>query len=84
MAPQAAPVQPLPVTLHVTDVSEVFLTVAVNCSVLPAMTCAVIGLIDIETPGRMVTAAEADFEESATEVAVTVTSAGEGTLEGAV
>jgi hypothetical protein len=59
-------------------------TVAVNCCVLPAITCAVVGLIDIATPARMVTVAEDDFEESASEVAVTVTCAGLGTVEGAV
>ena len=40
--------------------------------------------MEIATAGRMVTMAEDDLEVSATEVAVTVTCAGLGTVEGAV
>lgn len=82
--PQAAPEQPLPATLQVTAVFAVLVTVAVNCWVFSAMTCAVVGEIDTVTGGRITTLAEADLVESATEVAVTVTCAGLGTVGGAV
>ena len=73
MLPQVDPEQPLPLTVQVTAVLEVLVTVAVNCWVFPAMTCAEVGATDTETGGRMVTAADADLVESATEVALTVT-----------
>jgi hypothetical protein len=84
MVPQLAPEQPLPATLQVTAVFVAFVTVAVNCCVFPAITCADVGEMDTATGGRIVTAADADFVESATEVAVTATRAGLGTVAGAV
>ena len=82
--PHALPEQPLPATLQVTAVFEVLITVAVNCCVFPATTSAVVGEILTITGGRTVTMADADLVESATEVAVTVTCAGLGTVPGAV
>lgn len=82
--PQVAPEQPVPLTLHVTAVLDVFVTVGVNCCVFPATTCAVFGDMVIATGGATVTVAEADFVVSATDVAVTVTSAGLGIAAGAV
>ena len=84
MLPQVDPEQPLPLTLQVTAVLKVLRTVAVNCWVLPATTSSEVGDTDTETGGRMVTEADADLVESATEVAVTVTWAGLGTDPGAV
>ena len=48
------------------------LTVTVNCCVAAAWSLAELGLIETESP-RIVTLAEADFEVSVTEVAVSVT-----------
>ena len=59
-----------PSTDHVTDVLEYPATVAVNCCVLLTATSAVPGLT--EAVAFTVTAAEADFEVSATLVAITV------------
>jgi hypothetical protein len=61
--------------------------VAVKVCVLPVGTLAVVGVTptEITTCGTVtVTVAEADFVPSATEVAVTVTVAGAGTIVGAV
>jgi hypothetical protein len=82
--PQVLPEQPLPLTLQVTEVSVVFVTVAVNCCVLPATTSANFGEIVTATGGRTVTVANADLVLSATEVTTTVTCAGLGTAAGAV
>jgi|SRR5271157_464630 len=84
IAPQVAPEQPTPLRLHVTAVFVVPVTVAVNCCVFPATTCAVIGEMLTTTGGRIVTDADAVLVLSATEVATTVTSAGVGTVPGAV
>jgi hypothetical protein len=81
--PQELPEQPAPLRLHVTAVFVVLITVAVNCWVLPATTCAVVGEMLTATGGRIVTVAVADFKGFATEVAVTVTTAGVGTVLGA-
>src|SRR6202020_425690 len=81
--PHEAPEQPLPATLQVTAVFVVLVTLAANCCVLVATTCALVGEMVTATGGRMVTLAEADLEESATEVAVTLTCAGFGTEPGA-
>jgi hypothetical protein len=59
--PQEDPEQPLPVTLQVTAVLVVLRTVAVNCWVLAATTCAEVGEMETETGGRMVTVADADL-----------------------
>jgi hypothetical protein len=64
-----------------------FVTVAVKVCVPPAGTLAVVGvmLTEITTGGAvMVNFTEADFVPSDTEVAVTVTVAGVGTIVGAV
>jgi hypothetical protein len=64
-----------PVADQVTLVFDEPVTVAVNCLVPAAATDAAVGLIDTATPGALavtVTAALADFEVSATLVAVTV------------
>jgi hypothetical protein len=82
--PQVAPEQPTPLRLHVTAEFVVPVTVAVNCWVFPATTCAVLGEIDTATGERIVTVADADLVESATEVAFTVACAGLGTVPGAV
>jgi hypothetical protein len=44
MVPHAAPLQPAPLTLHVTAVFEVPVTVAANCWVVPSDTVALLGL----------------------------------------
>ena len=82
--PQAAPEQPVPLRLHVTAVSVVPVTVAVNFCVAPTSTFAVLGDMLMATGGTTVTVEVADFAESATEVALTVTCAGTGTAVGAV
>jgi hypothetical protein len=84
IVPQALPEQPLPLTLQVTLVLDVPLTVAVNCCVFPATTCALPGETLTTIACRMVTAAVADLLVSATEVTVTLTCAGLGTAAGAV
>jgi hypothetical protein len=84
MVPQPLPEQPAPLRLHVTAVFVVFITVAVNCCVFPATTCAPVGEMLTATGGRMVTVADADLVLSATEVAVTITCAGLGTVLDAV
>jgi hypothetical protein len=84
MVPQVAPEQPAPLRLHVTAVFDVPVTVAENCCVFPVITCAVDGETVTATGGRTVTIADADLVESATEVEVTFTCAGLGTVPGAV
>ena len=44
MVPHAAPLQPAPAMLQVTDVFEVPVTVAANCCVVPSATVALFGL----------------------------------------
>ena len=78
-----APEQPLPFRLHVTLVSDIPVTVAVNCWVFRITTCAEMGDTLTPTGGRMVTLADADLVESATEVALTTTCAGLGGVAGA-
>ena len=70
MDPHAAPLHPLPATLHDTAVFDVPVTVAANCWWPPVRSCAVAGEIATETGGMIVTEAVADFVASATEVAV--------------
>lgn len=82
--PQVLPEHPVPERLHVTARFVVLTTVAINCCCFPVITCAVVGATVTITGGRTVTVAEADFEVSALEVAVTVTCAGDGTEDGAV
>jgi len=71
-------------TCHVTDVLDVFETVAVNCCVSPVTTVAVFGLTATETDAVMVTAAVSNFVASAFEIAFTVTGFVPGTVAGAV
>jgi len=62
-------------------------TVAVNCCCVLTGTEAVVGLMETEMGtgvALMVMVAGADFELSATEVAVSVTVAGVGTVAGAL
>jgi hypothetical protein len=82
--PQAAPLQPLPVRLHETEVLLVFNTVAVNCLCFPAVTCAEVGEMLTATGRATVTTADPDLAGSATDVATTETWAGLGGLLGAV
>jgi hypothetical protein len=66
---------------------ESLLTVAVNCCCVVTGTEAVVGLMETEMGtgvALMVMVAGADFEPSATEVAVSVTVAGVGTAAGAL
>jgi hypothetical protein len=56
----------------------------VNCRVLAIETVGSVGDTVTATAGRMVTMAVTDLDGSAIEVAVTFTSAGLGTLPGAV
>ena len=76
----------MPLTVQVTDVFVLPVTVAENCCCPPVLTWAVNGDTDtdIDAAASMITDAEADFVGSATEVAVTVASAGSGTTAGAV
>src|SRR5207302_8150871 len=61
-----------------------FVTVAVNCWVVFAVTLAVAGETETAIGTVTVTVATADFVVSAAEIAVTVTCAGLGTADGAV
>ncbi len=72
---------------QVTDMLEVLETVAVNWPDWPGLRVVDVGLTEIDTDGgeaRRVREAEADLEESAWLVAVTVTFCWEETVEGAV
>ena len=84
--PQVLPEQPEPVSVHVTPLLAVsFFTVAVKFCVEPVVTFAVEG--DTATPiaaPAMVIVAEDDFVVSETDVAISVTVAGEGAMAGAV
>ena len=83
IVPHAAPLQ-LPLRLQVTAVFVAFFTVAVNCCLPPVTICALVGDTVTETGGTIVMLAELDFVGSATDVAVRETSAGLGTVFGAV
>ena len=88
--PQAFPLQPVPLNDHVTPLfCESLDTLAVKVCVLPVCTEAVEGetLTVIDGGGAApvtVRVAVAVFPASATDLAVMVTVAGEGTLDGAV
>lgn len=86
MVPQAAPVQPLPATVHVSAPFSLLLTKAEKLTVLLSNTVALRGVIDTLTarPGNSATVAVPCFELSALDVAVTVTVDGFGTLPGAL
>ena len=62
----------------------VFETVAVNCFCRPTFTVAEVGEMLTATGKATVTMADADFDGSARDVAVTVTRAGVGRVAGAV
>ena len=84
IVPHPVPLQPEPTRLHVTAVLVVFATVAVNCCLLPTGTVTVAGDTVTDMGGAIVTDAVADFVGSSTEVAVTKTCGGLGTVPGAV
>jgi hypothetical protein len=86
IVPQAAPLHPVPDTDQVTAVFVAPLTVAENCCCPLTETCVVDGatVTETEVEDSITTEAEADFVESATEVAVTVARAGLGIVAGAV
>ena len=86
MDPHVAPEHPAPAMLHFTAAFVLPVTFAVNCCCEPALTEVVVGETATETKvaDSMTTLAEADFVGEAAEVAVTVASAGLGTLAGAV
>ena len=73
-----------PLTLQFTDILELPATAAVNICVIPAVTFAVPGVTDTVIGAVTVTVAEADLVVSATDVALMVTAAGDGTVDGAV
>jgi hypothetical protein len=85
--PHAAPEQPAPLNVHVTPLVCVsFVTVAVTLCVFPLCTDALVGFTDTPTGGGVVTVivAAAVLLVSVTDLAVSVTVAGDGTLAGAV
>lgn len=73
-----------PLTLQFTAVLASPVTAAANICVIPAVTFAVPGVTDTATKAATVTVAEADLVESAADVALMVTVAGDGTVDGAV
>ena len=87
-APQVAPEHPAPERDQVTPLfCESFCTVAVKLAVVDTCTESEVGLTETEIGGAaavMVIVAAADFVPFATEVAVSVTVAGDGTAAGAV
>ena len=84
MVPHADPLHPVPATVQLTAVFDVFVTVAVNGCVAPVSNWTLFGEMVTATPATIVTVALPDLVGSATDVAVTVTCAGLGTVEGAV
>jgi len=84
IVPHEAPVQPVPVTLHITLVFVDPVTVAVNCCVSPATTSALVGEIFTAIAGTSVTVAVANSAGATTEATLTVTCAGVGIVVGAV
>ena len=82
--PQLEPKQPLPETLHVTDVFALPVTCAENCREADGATLAEVGEIVTVTTGTTVTVALADFVVSACDVAVTEKKGGFGGTAGAV
>jgi hypothetical protein len=85
--PQVAPLQPVPARVQATPLfCESFVTVAAKFCVSPVCTLAVVGATLTTTAGAAVTVIVAVpcLVPSATEVAVSVTVAGVGTLAGAV
>jgi hypothetical protein len=75
----------MPLTCQLTAELTVLPTVAVKVwRPMPAWTVALAGVTDTDTGGVMVSVAAPDCVGSATETAVTVTAAGDGTLVGAL
>jgi hypothetical protein len=71
-------------TLQFTDILELPVTAAANVCVIPTVILAVPGVTDTVIGAATVTVAEADFVVSAADVALIVTAAGDGTVDGAV
>ena len=84
IVPHEAPLQPVPVRVHVTLVLVEPVTVAMNCCVLPAATLTAVGEIVTATGITIVTVAVADFVGSAFEATLTVTCEGVGIAAGAM
>jgi hypothetical protein len=84
IVPHSAPVQPEPDAVQITRLSSAFWTVPVNRKIQPTWRVGSGGDTVTTTADRMVIVALADLEVSATEVALTVTVAGLGTLPGAM
>jgi hypothetical protein len=84
MVPHAAPLHPVPRTLHVTAVFELPTIDALNCCVAPVARETVAGVTVTETTGTIVTLADAVLPGSAILVAITVTLGGVGATPGAV
>ena len=82
--PQLLPEQPAPLTLQVTAVFNEPATLDRNCCVVLNATIAVVGETVTTTGTITVTVALPVVLPSATDVAITVTVAGLGTLPGAV
>ena len=72
-----------PFTCQVTAVFAEFEMVAVNCCVFVTFRVAAVGATEIVTAGVIVTIAEADFDVSAIDVAVSVTVFSVGAAAGA-
>jgi hypothetical protein len=81
--PQADPLQLVPETVQDTIAFEVPVSEAVNWSVDPEVTIALVGVTVTATIGTIVTFAEADLVGSATLLAITLMVAGEGATAGA-
>jgi hypothetical protein len=84
MVPHAAPLHPVPCTLHITAVFELPTIDALNCCVAPVASETVAGVTVTETTGTMVTIADAVFPGSAMLDAITLTLGGVGATPGAV
>ena len=84
IVPHPAPVQPAPVTLHVTAVLGVPVTVALNSCCPPVISCAVCGETLTVITLLIITVALPCLVGSATEVAITFTKFGLGAVAGAV
>ena len=83
--PQVLPLHPVPLSVQFTPLfCESFVTVAVKLCVFVTFTLADVGAMATEIAGSTVIVAEKLFVPSATEVAVMLTAAGEGTAAGAV
>jgi hypothetical protein len=86
IVPQEFPTQPVPLTFQVTPVLLVPVTLAENCCCPPTASVARVGVTVTETltTAWTVTVAVPTTAESASEVALTVTVLGLGTVAGAV